>query len=110
MWLNPLEDEQPVEPLAQIQPPVRTCCRGRPRNPRKEPSAFEIAAARVQNQVVGQDRAGRMGRTIRERGRGQGHGRGKVYARNLPREDQPRRAGLRFTTESEEGNSSNESQ
>ena len=109
-WLNPLEDEQPVEPWARIQPPVRTRRRGRPRNPRREPSAFEIAAARAQNQVAGQDRVGRRGRNIRGRGRGQGHGRGEAHARNLPREDQPRRAGLRRRTEPEEGNSSNESQ
>lgn len=39
-WLNPLGDNQPVEPWARIQPPVRTRRRGRPRNPRREPSAF----------------------------------------------------------------------
>lgn len=44
-WLNPLEDEQVVEPWARIQPPVRTRRRGRPRNPRREPSAFEVAQA-----------------------------------------------------------------
>ena len=109
-WLNPLEDEKPVEPWARIQPPVQTRRRGRPRNPRRELSAFEIAAARAQNQVVGQDRVGRRGRNIREKSRGQGHDRGEAHARNLSREDQPRRAGLRRKTEPEERNSSNESQ
>ena len=86
-WLNPLKDEQPVEPWAQIQPPVRTRRRGRLRNPRGELSAFEIAAARAQNQVAGQDRVGRKVGKIRGRGRGQGHGRGETNARNLPCED-----------------------
>ena len=58
-WLNPLENEQPVEPLVRIQPPVRTRRRGRPRNPRREPSAFEIAAARVRNEANA--RAGAVG-------------------------------------------------
>ncbi len=87
-WLNPLEDEQPVESWARIQPPVQTRRRGRPRNPRREQSSFEIAAAKAQNQVAGQGWVGRRGRNIRGRGRGQGHGRGEAHARNLPREDQ----------------------
>ncbi len=95
--------------MARIQPPVRTRRRGRPRNPRRKPSAFEIATSRTQNQVAGQDRVGKRGRNIRGRGRGQSHGRGEANARNLPREDQPCRAGLRHRTESEEGDSSNES-
>ncbi len=93
--MNPLEDEQPVELWALIQLPQRTCRCGQPRNPRRELSAFEIAAARAQNQVEGQDRVRRRGKNIREKGRGQGHGRGEAYSRNLPSEDQPRRAGLR---------------
>ncbi len=109
-WLNPLEDEQPVEPWARIQPPVQTRHRGRPRNPRREPSAFEIAAAKAQNQVASQDRVGKRGRYIQERGRGHSHGQGKGHSRNPPCEDQPCRAGLRHRTELEEENSSNESQ
>ena len=109
-WLNPRKDEQPVEPWARIQPSVRTRRRGRLKNPRRKPFAFEIAAARAQNQVAGQDQVGRKGRNIWGRGKGQGHGQGKAYARNLPREDQSRQAGLQRSTEPEEENSSNESQ
>ncbi len=109
-WLNPLENEQPVEPLARIQPPIRTCRHGRSRNPSRESSAFEIAAARTQNQVAGQDRVWKIDKNIQGRCRGQGHGQGEAYVRNLPCEDQPRRASLRCRTEPEEGNSSNESQ
>lgn len=93
-WLNPLEDEQPVEPWARIQPPVWTRRRGRPRNPRREPSAFEVAqaqaAARAQNQANlgarGADNRRHGSATRRGRGRNGGRGRNK---------GQPRRAGLR---------------
>ncbi len=108
--MNSLEDEQPVESWARIQPPVRTRLRDQPKNPRREASAFEIAAARAQNQVAGQDRVRRRGRNIWERGRGQGHGRGEVNPSNFSREDESHRAGLQHKTEPEEGNSSNKSQ
>ena len=106
-WLNPLEDEQPVEPWARIQPPVRTRRRGRPRNPRREPSAFEIAQAqaaarRTQNQANGEgeedgNRGGNGGRRGAQRGRGRSAGRrrnvgrDRENARNPPPEDAPRR-------------------
>ncbi len=109
-WLNPLKDEQPVELWARIQPSIQPRRCGWPRNSRSDPSAFEIAAARARNQVAGQYRVGKRGNNIRGRGRGQGHGRGEANARNLPCEDQPRRAGLQRRTEPEGGNSSKESQ
>ena len=58
---------QPVEPWGWIQPPVRTRTCGRPRNTRREPSAFEIAAARAQNQAAGQEQVKNRGRNIQER-------------------------------------------
>lgn len=102
-WLNPLEDEQPVEPWARIQPPVRTRRRGRPRNPQREPSAFEVAqaqaAARTQNQANfrsrGADNRGH-GRAARGgRGGNGGRGRNRGRSQSLEAELQTRRAGLR---------------
>lgn len=46
-WLDPLGDKQPVEPWARVQPPVRTRRRGQHQNPRREPSAFEVAQAQA---------------------------------------------------------------
>ena len=91
-WLNPLEDEQPVEPWARIQPPVRIRRRGRPRNPRREPSAFEIvqaqAAARAENRAnVGEGRAENWSRGRGpHRVRGRNADRGRDIGRSQSRE------------------------
>ena len=66
-WLNPLGDEQPIEPWARIQPPVRSRRRDRPRNPRREPSAFEIAQTQAAARLT-QNRAPGRGEGRRNRG------------------------------------------
>ena len=47
-WLNLLEPTlQPVAPWSRVQPPVLTRRRGRPKYPRRELSAFEIALSNL---------------------------------------------------------------
>lgn len=97
-WLNALENEQPVEPWARIQPPVRTRRRGRPRNPRREPFAYEIAATRARNEArVGASAVGNGERGNRGSGRrgARGGNVGRARDGGNARENQPRRVGLR---------------
>lgn len=47
-WSNPLEPTlQPIALWSRIQPPIRTRRRGRTKNPRCEPSAFETTLSNL---------------------------------------------------------------